>query len=102
ATALGDFVATQSNPLIALGDFNTSEQSTAYKIMTKRLHDAWRVVGYGLGHTFPGGSSPGSARPVIAGVAVPMWLIRIDYIFCSSHWRPLAAWLGQVDGNSDH
>lgn len=102
ATMLANFAATQPGPLIALGDFNTTEQSTAYKLITKILHDAWRAAGFGLGHTFPGGASPSNARPLIAGIAVPMWLIRIDYIFYSSHWQPLAAWLGRGSGSSDH
>nr|HMN30345.1 endonuclease/exonuclease/phosphatase family protein [Caldilineaceae bacterium] len=102
ATALAEFAAAQPGPLIALGGFNTAEQSTAYQCITRRLHDAWRAAGHGLGHTFPGADSPGSARPVIAGVKAPLWLIRIDYIFYSSHWRPLAAWLGPGTGSSDH
>jgi len=102
ARLLADFAKTQAKPVIALGDFNTSDQSTAYTWVTTTLRDAWREAGYGLGHTFPGAASSGSARPVIAGIPVPMWLIRIDYIFHSAQWQAVAAWLGPWNGQSDH
>jgi endonuclease/exonuclease/phosphatase (EEP) superfamily protein YafD len=102
AQTLAHLAAVQPGPLIVLGDFNTSEQSTAYRLATKVLTDAWREAGYGLGHTFPGAVSPGSARPVIAGIPVPMWLVRIDYVFHSDQWQAASAWLGPWDGVSDH
>jgi endonuclease/exonuclease/phosphatase (EEP) superfamily protein YafD len=102
AQTLAHVAAVQPGPLIVLGDFNASEQSTAYRLVTSVLTDAWREAGYGLGHTFPGADSPGSARPVIAGIPVPMWLVRIDYIFYSNHWQAASAWLGPWDGVSDH
>jgi endonuclease/exonuclease/phosphatase (EEP) superfamily protein YafD len=90
-------------PLLALGDLNAVDRSTAYAIITRSLIDAWRAAGWGLGHTFPGAASPGSSRPTIAGVLyVPMWLVRIDYVFHSDEWQALAARLGPWDGASDH
>ncbi len=102
ARLIADFVAAHSAPLIAPVDFNANDQSVAYAIVTSVLVDSWREAGWGLGHTFPGADSPGSSRPRLAGVPVPMWLTRIDYIFHSRHWQATSAWLGPWDGVSDH
>jgi len=97
-----DFVAAYPAPLIAPVDFNANDQSTAYTIAARVLVDSWREAGWGLGHTFPGAASYGSSRPSIAGVVVPMWMTRIDYVFHSRHWRATSAWIGPWDGVSDH
>ncbi len=89
-------------PLIVTTDFNVGDQSTPYAIVTRELGDAWRAAGRGLGHTFPGALSPGSSRPVIHGIAVPKWLLRIDYVFCSRDWRVCWARIGPWDAVSDH
>jgi endonuclease/exonuclease/phosphatase (EEP) superfamily protein YafD len=102
ARIVADFVAAHPVPLIAPVDFNAGDQSVAYSIVTSTLVDAWREAGWGLGHTFPGADSPGSSRPRLAGVPVPMWLARIDHIFHSGHWRAASAWIGPWDGVSDH
>jgi endonuclease/exonuclease/phosphatase (EEP) superfamily protein YafD len=83
-------------------DFNACDQSTAYAIVTRVLGDAWREAGWGFGHTFPGALSPGSSRPIILGLPVPMWLLRIDYILHSRDWRTHWARIGPWDGVSDH
>jgi endonuclease/exonuclease/phosphatase (EEP) superfamily protein YafD len=100
--ALAAFVAAQRGPLIVAGDFNTGDQSRAYGMVARVLNDAWREVGHGLGHTFPGSATPGSSRPSVAGVRLPMWLVRIDYIFYSEHWQAREAEIGPWDGVSDH
>jgi endonuclease/exonuclease/phosphatase (EEP) superfamily protein YafD len=102
ARTLASFVAARSEPLIALGDFNTTDQSVAYTTMTSALTDSWREAGWGPGHTFPGAASSGSSRHRIAGILVPKWLIRIDYILHSPHLRAVRAWLGPWDEVSDH
>jgi endonuclease/exonuclease/phosphatase (EEP) superfamily protein YafD len=99
---LAGFVATRPEPLIALGDFNTTDQSVAYMTMASALVDSWREAGWGPGHTFPGAESSGSSRHRIAGILVPKWLIRIDYIFHSPHLRAVGAWIGPWDEVSDH
>jgi vancomycin resistance protein VanJ len=99
---VADFVAAHPEPLIAPVDFNANDQSRAYAMVVPVLVDSWREAGWGLGHTFPGAASYGSSRPVIAGIPVPMWLTRIDYVFHSRHWRATSAWIGPWDGVSDH
>lgn len=93
----------QGGPAILAGDANSVPTSDAYQILTATLQDAWAEAGWGLGHTFPGSStSPGSDRPRLGGLAVPPWLARIDYIFCTPDWEVVSARLARVDGVSDH
>lgn len=101
AQALSDF-AYQAGPVIAGGDANVTHLSDAYQIVTSSLEDSWRTAGFGFGHTFPGSAIPGSSRPRIFGRPVPRWLVRIDYVFHSSHWTTVEARLAKVDGVSDH
>jgi endonuclease/exonuclease/phosphatase (EEP) superfamily protein YafD len=102
AEVLAAYAASHPDPLIVAGDLNATGLSTAHRIITRRLRDAWEERGHGLGHTFPGAASPGSSRPRIVGFLVPMWLIRIDYIFYSGDFAAQSAALGPWDGTSDH
>jgi endonuclease/exonuclease/phosphatase (EEP) superfamily protein YafD len=98
ARAIHDYSRQRSSPMIALGDFNTTERSTAYETVALTLTDSWREAGYGFGNTFPGG--PLSPTPL--GVSVPPWLLRIDYVFHSSEIETTRAVIGPWDGGSDH
>lgn len=91
AQTLVDFAAAQPGPLIAAGDFNAAGPNTAYAVVTRRLKDAWRQAGWGLGHTYAFGALP-----------FPRWQLRIDYVFYSKHWQAGAAQVGVWDGVSDH
>jgi endonuclease/exonuclease/phosphatase (EEP) superfamily protein YafD len=97
-----DFVAAHPGSLVMIGDFNSTLQNTTYQEVTRVLTDSWMEAGWGLGHTFPGVLSSSSARLTIAGMDVPPWLIRIDYIFHSRHFHALDAQIGPWDGYSDH
>ncbi len=102
ATIVAEFAAATALPTIVTCDFNATDQSRAYRLMTSHLVDSWREAGTGWGHTFPGGPSPGLWRPIIGGQPIPKWLVRIDYIFHSADWRTIQAHLGEWDGVSDH
>ena len=102
AQLVTEFAAQVETPLIVTTDFNATDQSHAYRIMTSQLCDSWREAGWGLGHTFPGGPSPDLPRPMLTGHPVPMWVVRIDYIFHSDDWEALEARLGVWDRVSDH
>lgn len=91
ARSIADFAVVRSGPLLAPGDYNTTERNVAYDILTGPLRDAWREAGRGPGHTFPGGEQ----------YPLP-WLVRIDYILHSSHWRAVEARVLPWDGVSDH
>jgi len=102
AATLAAYVAASPDPVVVMGDFNTGDQSAAYRTLRRQLGDAWRAAGWGLGNTFPGAGAAQGSRPVIAGVAMPEWTVRIDYIFYSCHWQAQSARLGPWDGHSDH
>ncbi|HSF81347.1 MAG TPA: endonuclease/exonuclease/phosphatase family protein [Anaerolineales bacterium] len=101
ARALAEFAA-GAGPLIAGGDANSTPLTAAYRLLSSQLQDAWGQAGFGLGHTFPGSDIPGSMRPRLAGVPVPQWLARIDYIFHSTQLKTLQARTARFDGVSDH
>lgn len=96
--ALRQAIAAYDGPVVAVGDLNTVEFNSAYRVLDSVLDDAWRAAGWGWGHTFPGGPH----RPQIRGVKMPRWLLRIDYIFYSQELLPLEAGVGPEAGNADH
>ncbi len=97
-----EYVRAHPGPLIAPVDFNAGDQSRTWALITEVLSDSWREAGRGLGHTFPGADSPGSSRYSLGPIPVPMWMLRIDYVFHSPHWQATSARIGPWDGVSDH
>jgi len=95
-------VVNSAETAIVGGDANCTSLSTAYRILTGELSDAYREAGFGLGHTFPGSDIPESDRPHIGGWYVPQWLARIDYVFHTKDWETLSAHVARFDGVSDH
>jgi endonuclease/exonuclease/phosphatase (EEP) superfamily protein YafD len=92
-------------PYIVMGDFNSTPQHVAYQILARGLQDVWLAAGRGLGHTFPGAAwsrAQGDGLPAPLRPFIPRWLIRIDHIFVSAHWRAAAARTGPAYGGSDH
>jgi endonuclease/exonuclease/phosphatase (EEP) superfamily protein YafD len=102
ARVIADFVRAQRGPVLLLADFNATDQSTPYRIVTHVLGDAWREGGVGFGHTFPGDHSFEQSRPRVRDWFVLRWLVRIDYVFHSRQWRTVEAHIGPWDGTSDH
>lgn len=102
AQTLADVAERRSTPLIVVGDFNTTDQTMAYRLLTRLLHDAWREGGFGFGHTFPGPYAPFGAVSSGEHWPVTLWLARIDYIFHSDEWYTRAAQTGPEGGHSDH
>lgn len=102
AQTIAAFVRAQQSPVIVLTDFNATDQSTPYAIVTQVLGDAWREGGFGFGHTFPGDDSFDGTRPRVRNWFIPQWLVRIDYVFHSRQWQTVEAHLGPWDGGSDH
>jgi vancomycin resistance protein VanJ len=83
-------------PLVLLGDLNSTPMSEVYGMISARYTDAFAEAGWGLGHTFPAES--GRWR----GVPYPDRLVRIDYVFHSAEWRAEESWVAEWDGASDH
>lgn len=87
-------VALLQGPVLIMGDFNMTDQSQVYELVSTALIDSYREAGWGFGFTFPNNLK-------MRGLPVPGPLIRIDYVFHSSN---LSAQLAQVSckGGSDH
>ena len=80
--------------IVLLGDFNMTDQSSHYSKLTRRLGDAHREAGWGLGHTFPDVEKVGP-------IPIPFPLVRIDYIFHSWDITAEKATVG-ADGGPNH
>ncbi len=91
-----EMVEGKPEPLILLGDLNSTPLHRVYRTLAAHFTDAFREGGWGLGHTFP--ATPGR----VGVVPYPARLVRIDYIFHSDHWQTDSAWVGEWDGYSDH
>jgi len=73
-------------PVLLLGDFNITDQSSDYRILTRAgLHDAYREKGWGFGSTWP-------ARLPKIGRFLP--LARIDYIWHTEEFEVISVWNG--------
>lgn len=104
ARSLASYARRRPGPLVLLGDLNATDSNVAHALIAEQLRDAWREAGFGFGHTFPGRPtrSEGGSRPIILGVAVPLWLVRIDYVFHSPDWVTQSAQVTPAAGRSDH
>lgn len=102
AQTLVAFAQTHPGPLILASDCNMTDQNADYRLMTAIWHDSWREAGRGFGRTYPGGDQGGEGNVRFGALTIPRWLVRIDYVWHTSHWRAIEARLGQWDGHSDH
>lgn len=78
-----------NDPLVVIGDFNLADQQSLYAPLTRRLRDAHRESGWGMGFTFTR----------FPRLGLPMW--RIDYVFHSPDLVALSTTVGDY-GGSDH
>ncbi len=89
-------IGRRSEPVVVAGDFNSTDQSDGYRILSKCLTDAYRKVGWGFGHTFPAYGGSWHGLPILPRE------MRIDMIFCSDEFVPLRCEVGTAHGESDH
>ncbi len=73
-------------PLLMMGDFNDTPISYAHHSISEHLTDCFRTSGNGFGRTFNSHAM----------------LVRIDHIFCSSHFRPFNTYVDNDKETSDH
>ncbi len=102
ARVIVEFIAARDEPLILLGDLNVTDRNHAYELIAAHVEDAWRAAGWGTGHTFTNAMTPGNAPARVTGIPALDWLVRIDYVFHSTHWRAAEARIGLWDKISDH
>ena len=81
-------------PVVLLGDFNTTPHSENYTILTADLSDTFTESGWGLGLSYP-------ARPKF-GIELPTPLVHIDYIFTNSLLKSFETKVLKESGGSDH
>jgi len=93
---LVDDIARRCEPVIVVGDFNSTEQSDAYKLLARYLTDAHRAVGWGFGHTFPLHGAD------LGNLPIPTRLMRLDMIFYSAPLTALSCRVARHHGESDH
>ena len=74
-------IATESRPVIVVGDFNTPDKGYIYRLLCRQLRDSHEEAGAGFGWTFPGHTR----NPL--SLCGP--LLRIDHQFAGSGWRVL-------------
>ena len=82
-------------PQILMGDFNMTDATSDYRRVVQRFTDVYRQTRMGMGTTFPNWTG---VNPESRGLPS---LIRLDYMFISSHIIPIDARVIR-DGFSDH
>lgn len=90
---LADEIRKADGPVIVAGDFNTTENTQAYRTINRYLKNAHWEAGWGFGFTFP-------TRARRIGSFMPF--IRIDHIFYSDHFCCIKAKVLSQSGGSDH
>lgn len=80
----------ESLPMLVLCDCNTTPYTRQYQQMRTQLNDAFYTRGWGFGLTHPGYHR------------LDFPVIRIDYLWHSDHFTPLAVRVGRERGTSDH
>ena len=89
-------IATAAGPVIVGGDFNTTDQTEAYHLLTRYLHNAHWEAGWGFGFSFPS-----TNRRISRELGLPS-LVRIDHIFYNDHFYVRQAATLPEAGGSDH
>lgn len=92
--ALTDEIAAIEEPLLVVGDFNTTDQSQSYAMLREHLLDAFQTSGWGFGFSYP------ATRKL--GLPLPGPVVRIDYVFYSEHFSACRTWVLKEAGGSDH
>jgi vancomycin resistance protein VanJ len=101
-TSLIDMIRNTDAPLLLLGDLNITQMHDVYgELQDAGLQDTFRVAGNGLGFTIPARIAKLDAVSDMLGDLSVVPAARIDYVWASSAWQPVAAWTGE-DAGSDH
>jgi endonuclease/exonuclease/phosphatase (EEP) superfamily protein YafD len=95
-TIVAQQVASAKGPVLLLGDLNTTDQNENYWLIADHLTDVHRAIGWGFGFTFPGQQLERGLPPL------PSPVLRIDHVFVSDQWIPLAIRVLPAGPGSDH
>lgn len=87
AKAVAHYVdSLEGKNIIVAGDFNDTPVSYPHHVLCQRLTDAYRATGNGIGRSYNRNSL----------------YVRIDNIFCSTHWKPYCCHVDDTSALSDH
>lgn len=100
-TALAKAISLVEEPLIVGGDFNTTDQSEIYRLITAHLYNAHQQAGWGFGFTFPAPNADVYCNYDFQQSLIPP-MVRIDHIFYSHHFYAHQAETLSDGGGSDH
>ncbi len=89
-------IAERTEPIVVVGDFNSTPQSDVYRILSQKLLDSQQEAGWGFGHTFPAQLTEFRQLPLFPR------LIRIDMILHSTDFVALDNYVSPAHGESDH
>jgi len=96
ATLLQEDIVHNQGPVILGGDFNTTDQSQTYGMLSKYLSNAHWQAGFGFGFTYPSPSLRVRGRIPLPALA------RIDHIFFNDNLVAIQAGTLKDSGGSDH
>lgn len=96
STLLAEDIIPADGPIILGGDFNTTDQTQIYRLVSQHLQNAHWEAGWGFGFTFPF-----SVRR-IRGKYPLSQLVRIDHISYSDNFFAHNAGTLTESGGSDH
>jgi len=96
STLLAEDIIPADGPIILGGDFNTTDQTQIYRLVSQHLQNAHWEAGWGFGFTFPF-----PVRRIRGKYPLPQ-LVRIDHIFYSDHFFAHNAGTLTESGGSDH
>jgi endonuclease/exonuclease/phosphatase family metal-dependent hydrolase len=85
ARELSDVFDQETEPFVAMGDFNAPSDGFVHHVVTRNMVDAFAAAGRGFGFTFPGDAH----NPLSLGEP---WL-RIDYILAGPGWQVTNCWV---------
>jgi endonuclease/exonuclease/phosphatase (EEP) superfamily protein YafD len=91
---LRDSLASEQQPTLVCGDFNSAAGSRPHRLLRAVLRDAFQEAGRGLGHTWPESTES-------SGLKTPTPLLRIDYAFFRGALEPCQVGTHRLAG-SDH
>ena len=86
ARELRRMIEQETDPVIVVGDFNSTQHHWVYRHISGSLTDAHRAAGSGFGWTFP------AHRP----------LVRIDHVLVSEAWEVVRTHVSSHHATSDH
>ena len=97
AAFMAEEIGPTKGPIIVGGDFNTTDKTNAYHMVSDHLANAHHMSGKGFGFTYP------SNKLKIKGLSFSLIpLVRIDHIFYNHYFSALHAETISDAGGSDH